>query len=98
MRTKTTRCYIEEYTNEAGALSARLREKLTGRKIDLGIADAEARTHFIQFLSAAKQNQADFPDYFEKDAEESIVVAPVPRQEGRARPWYGQSSTISSAV
>jgi hypothetical protein len=74
MRTRATRCYIDEYTNEAGTLSARLREKITGRKVDLGIADAEARTHLLQFLSAAKQNQADFPDYFDKDADESIVV------------------------
>lgn len=75
MGTRTTRCYIDEYTNDAGALSARLREKLTGRKVDLGIANGEARTHFLQFLSAAKQNQAIFPDYFDKDADESIVVS-----------------------
>ncbi len=75
MGTKTTRCYIDEYRNEAGALSARLREKLTGRKVDLGIADTEARAHFLRFLSAAKKNQADLPGYFDKDADEGIVVS-----------------------
>lgn len=75
MGTKTTRCYIDEYTNDSGALSARLREKYTGRKVDLGIADSDARTRFLQFLSAAKQHQTDLPDYFEKDAAESIIVS-----------------------
>lgn len=74
MSTKSTRCYIDEYTNDAGAPSARLLEKDTGRKVDLGIASEDARSHFLQFLSAAKQNQSDFPDYFDKDANESIIV------------------------
>lgn len=72
--TTTMKCCIEEYENEQGRLSARLRQKGTGKKVDLGFVDAEALQHFVRFLSAAKQNQTLIPGAFSKDSEEDSVV------------------------
>ncbi len=54
---KSTKCYIEEYKNEQSQLSARLREKGTGRKVDLGLT-LDGKQHFLRFLSAAGANKA----------------------------------------
>lgn len=70
---KSTKCYIEEYKNEQGRLSARLREKGTGRKVDLGIT-LDGKQHFLQFLSVAGANKAVMPDVFTKDGEEDCVM------------------------
>ncbi len=43
----SARCYIEEYTNDQGSQSVRLREKGTSRKVGLGLADDAARRHFL---------------------------------------------------
>lgn len=72
----STRCYIEEYENERGQLSARLREKTTGRKVDLGLASAAAKSDFLRFLSAAAPKRAAMPDVFSKSGDaDSIVVS-----------------------
>ncbi|AZZ51907.1 hypothetical protein [Rathayibacter festucae] len=70
----STRCYIEEYENERGQVSARLREKVTGRKVDLGLASAAAKSDFLQFLSAAVPHRAEMPDVFTKDGDADFVV------------------------
>lgn len=70
----TVKCYIDEYENEQGQLSARLRQKNTGRKVDLGFVDVGARQQFLRFLGVAKQNQALMPNVFSKDSEEDSVV------------------------
>lgn len=73
-RTQVTNCYIEEYENDRGQPGARLREKLTGRKVDLGATiDSEAR-HFLDFLRAAQANRALMPDVFSKDGEDDCIV------------------------
>ena len=71
--TKSTKCYIEEYKNERGQLSARLSEKETGRKVDLGLT-LDGKQHFLRFLSAAGAQKALIPDVFSKDGEEDCVV------------------------
>lgn len=73
---KSTKCYIEEYDNDRGQLSARLREKGTGRKVDLGIT-AASKQHFLRFLSGAHAQKAVLPGLFSKggDAEDCIVVS-----------------------
>lgn len=70
---KSTKCYIEEYKNEQGRLSARLREKGTGRKVDLGIT-LDGKQDFLRFLSAAGANKGVMRDVFAKDGEEDCVI------------------------
>ncbi|MDP9999015.1 hypothetical protein [Pseudarthrobacter sulfonivorans] len=72
-QTKSTKCYIEEYKNEQGQLSARLREKGTGRKVDLGLT-LDSKQHFLQFLTAAGANKAAMPDVFSRDGDDDCVV------------------------
>lgn len=70
---KSTKCYIEEYKNEQGQLSARLREKGTGRKVDLGLT-LDGKQHFLRFLSAAGANKAAMPDVFTRDGQEDCIL------------------------
>lgn len=70
---KSTKCYIEEYKNEKAQLSARLREKGTGRKVDLGLA-LESKQDFLRFLSSAHAKKAVMPDVFSKDGDEDCIV------------------------
>jgi hypothetical protein len=72
-QTKSAKCYIEEYKNEQGQLSARLREKGTGRKVDLGLT-LDGKQHFLQFLGAAGANKASIPDVFSKDGDKDCIV------------------------
>jgi hypothetical protein len=72
-QTQSTKCYIEEYKNEQGQLSARLREKGTGRKVDLGLT-LDGKQHFLRFLSSAGASKAAMPDVFSKDGNEDCVV------------------------
>lgn len=72
-QTTSTKCYIEEYENEQGKIGARLREKVTGRKVDLGLT-LDGKREFLQFLSAARANIALMPDVFSKAGDEDCVV------------------------
>jgi len=73
----STRCYIDEYQDEQGRLSARLREKATGRKVDLGItADPDQKRQLLQFLSTARRRMDEMPDVFTKEGPaDSVLVA-----------------------
>lgn len=71
--TAQAKCYIEEYTNERGQLSARLREKDSGRKVDLGLT-ADSRDEFLRFLGAARMNSDQLPGVFDKTSDESCVI------------------------
>ena len=73
-QTSSTKCYIEEYEIEPGRLGARLREKTTGRKVDLGAASSEDHQHLLHFLSAAAMHKAAMPDAFTKDGEVDYVA------------------------
>ncbi len=70
----STRCYIEEYANDEGRLSARLREKHTGKKVDLGFTDPASRQAFLRFLGGAKSSQENIPGVFDSDDEDACVV------------------------
>ncbi|MGO2533702.1 hypothetical protein [Arthrobacter rhombi] len=72
-QTKSTKCYIEEYEVGPGQIAARLREKVTGRKVDLGIT-LDGKQRFLRFLSAAGANKSLMPDVFSKDGQEDCVV------------------------
>lgn len=71
-------CYIEEYRNEQGNLSARLRDKKTNKKVSIG-GDHANKDHLLRFLSQAKlmQNMKPFgitPSFFEKDGSDIVAV------------------------
>lgn len=70
---KSTRCYIDEYENEQGHLSARLREKATGRKVDLGFKEGD-KQDFLRFLTGAHSQKAVMPDIFSRDGKEDCIV------------------------
>lgn len=72
-QTKSMKCYIEEYESGPGKLSARLREKETGRKVDLGIT-LDGKQDFLRFLSSAGANKSLMPDVFSKNGSEDCVV------------------------
>lgn len=69
----TVECYIEEYANDQGRLSARIRQKKTGKKVDLGFVGVESRNHFLRFLSAAMQNADHIPGVFLKDDDADCI-------------------------
>jgi len=71
---KSTRCYIEEYVGGQGKPGARLREKATGRKVDLGTTTAQDAEHFLRFLQVAQVSRAAMPDVFSKDGNEDCIV------------------------
>lgn len=71
--TTSVRCYIEEYEVSPGRLGARLREKGTGRKVDLGFAGDVEKRAFLRFLSGAHSRRATMPDVFEKDGKGDAV-------------------------
>ena len=73
-QTKSTKCYIEEYKGEGGQPGARLREKATGRKVDLGMTTAEGKQHFLQFINAAGANKTAIPEAFTKDGDEDCIL------------------------
>lgn len=68
------RCYIEEYRNAQGQRAGRLREKGTGRKIDLGLASEVEVQKFLFFLSSAAANRAVMPDVFSRDGDNDAVA------------------------
>lgn len=70
----SVRCYIEEYQNRDGCPSGRLREKNTGRKVDLGDATAANMQHFLQFLSAAAAYRQTLPDLFSRHGDDDAVL------------------------
>ena len=71
--TKSTKCYIEEYEVGPGRIAARLREKGTVRKVDLGIK-LDEKQKILQFLGAARANVSLMPDVFSKDRQEDCVL------------------------
>ncbi|MDE7233739.1 MAG: hypothetical protein K2N29_01625 [Ruminiclostridium sp.] len=66
-------CYIEEYRNEQGNLSARLRDKKTNKKVSIG-GDHANKGHLLRFLSQAKINQNIMPTVFDKDGSDIVAV------------------------
>lgn len=68
----SVRAYLEEYRGEDRYLNVRLREKLTGRKVELG-AD---KTHLLRFLSETKKLAARFgtTNFFERSGFSDFVL------------------------
>lgn len=68
----TTKCYIEEYQVQGGGLGARLREKGTGRKVDLGVT-SDGKRAFLRFLSGAADMRNVLPGLYRLDGDEAYV-------------------------
>ena len=73
-QTATTKCYIEEYEIDPGRTGARLRDKATGRKVNLGVATDADKQSVLQFLNAASMHRAAMPDAFTREGDLDCVV------------------------
>ncbi|MBG6240258.1 hypothetical protein IWX78_003255 [Mycetocola sp. CAN_C7] len=65
--------YIEEYSDEDGGLGLRLRQKVTGRKIEMY---GKNRDHLLTFLGSAQFTGADIymPNLYQKDGFDDYVL------------------------
>jgi hypothetical protein len=70
---KRVECYVEEYRNETGMLTARLREKETGRRVELGFTDRDGKTRLVLFLSSVRRRAEAWPNVFEKDGRKAYI-------------------------
>lgn len=66
-------CYIEEYNNNSGNLSARLRDKKTNKKVVL-VGRSVNISDFLGFLSQAKINQNIMSTIFNKNGSDIVAV------------------------
>lgn len=66
-------CYIEEYNNEKECLCARLRDKISDKKVSIIGKNAD-KDHLLRFLSQAKLNQKVMPTVFDKNGTDIVSV------------------------
>jgi hypothetical protein len=66
-------CYVEEYPGENESLGLRLREKVTGRKIEMY---GKTKDHLIEFLASPRFTGAYkfMPNLYEKDGYDDYVL------------------------
>jgi hypothetical protein len=66
-------CYIEQYPGEGGGLGLRLRQKVTGRKVEMY---GETKDHLTRFLASPIFTGADelMPNLYEKDGYRDYVL------------------------
>lgn len=67
------RCYLEEYCNEKGIPSVRLRDKATGKKVVIGGRNVRVSA-FLRFLSQAKIHQDIMPTIFDRNGTDIVAV------------------------
>jgi len=73
-------CYIEEYLNDNKQLCARIRDKKSGKKVEM-IGEYFVKNHFLRFLSQAKININIMPTVFEADGVDVVAVRGIKRNE-----------------
>lgn len=66
-------CYIEEYKNEKGKISARLRDKASNKKVVIIGVNAN-KDHLLRFMSQAKINLHMMPTVFDKNGKDIVAV------------------------
>ena len=66
-------CYIEEYRSESGSLCARLRDKVSDKRVIIQ-GDDEVKHHLLRFLSAAKKHSDAMPTVFQRKGTDIVVV------------------------
>ena len=66
-------CYIEEYPGENESLGLRLREKITGRKVEMYV---KTKDHLTDFLASPRFTAASkfMPNLYEKDGYHDYVL------------------------
>jgi hypothetical protein len=66
-------CYVEEYPGENGHLGLRLRQKVTGRKVEMY---GESKDHLTKFLASPRFTGAYklMPNLYEKDGYHDYVM------------------------
>lgn len=66
-------CYVEEYPGENGSLGLRLRQKVTGRKVEIY---GKTKDHLTKFLASPLFTGADklMPNLYEKDGYNDYVL------------------------
>lgn len=66
-------CYIEEYSSGDGSLGLRLRQKMTGRKVEMY---GRAKDHLTAFLASPMMTGEDkhLPNLYEQDGYEDYVL------------------------
>ena len=74
-------CYIEEYLNDNGVLSAHLRDKKTNKKIVLEEIDPNGKLKLLRFLSAAKEHLDIMPTIFDRNGNDVVAVYGVKTKE-----------------
>lgn len=67
-------CYVEEYMNARGVLSARLRDKKTDKKVVLVSEDPLFRVQFLAFLSQAKLHTDVMPTIFDRNGTDIVAI------------------------
>lgn len=66
-------CYIEEYNNQNGKLCARLRDKISNKKVVLTGHNTD-KNHLLRFLTQAKIHQDIMPTIYDKDGKDIVAV------------------------
>lgn len=66
-------CYIEEYQNSRGVLSARLRDKDSDKIVILSGHNVN-KSHFLNFLSQAKTHHDIMPTIYERNGFDSVAI------------------------
>ena len=66
-------CYVEEYPGESGGVGLRLRQKVTGRKVEMY---GNSKDHLTRFLASPTFTGADelMPNLYEKDGYRDYVL------------------------
>lgn len=66
-------CYIEEYNNQNGKLCARLRDKVSNKKVVLTGHNTD-KNHLLRFLAQAKIRQDIMPTIYDKEGVDIVAV------------------------
>ncbi|MFG6377552.1 MAG: hypothetical protein K1W19_04435 [Lachnospiraceae bacterium] len=73
-------CYIEEYRNQQGNICARLRDKVSNKRISI-IGNNTDKNHLLRFLSQAKLNQQMMPTIFDRNGTDIVAVRGIVSSE-----------------
>lgn len=69
-------CYIEEYKNEHNKICARLRDKISNKKISMTGSHVN-KNHLLLFLSQAKLNQRIMSTVYDREGADIVAVRGV---------------------
>lgn len=68
-------CYVQEYSHPVtGGLCARLRDKVSDKKVSIVTSDLNVRNKFLAFLSQARIQKVIMPTVFDRDGTDIVAV------------------------